>query len=208
MDEGILERLARARGGDQQAWHSLHRSLQPFLLRQAQRFMGLGWAERSVSDLMQDTWLCAMTKIDQFAGGPDDRQTAALLRAWLKKIMRNLHANMVRYDAALIRSPQAPIASLHGKAFEDSASALAPNIPSADLTASKHLSQTEDQARIRSALAKLPDLERDIIRLHVMENVPMPEIAQRMNITFEKVRYHKNVGLRLLGEELGGLSEE
>jgi RNA polymerase sigma factor (sigma-70 family) len=204
--EGITILLERARTGDRQAWDSLHLSLQPFLLRQAQRFMPLGWAERSAQDLMQDTWLRAMAKIDQFGEGPDDRQTAALLRAWLKKIMHNLHANVVRYEAAGVRSPEAPIGSLNGKAFEDSAGNWAPNIPGDDLTASKYLSQTEEQARIRTALARLPDLEREVIRLFVLEGESMPRIASLLGLTYETVRYHKDEGLRLLGEDLGAPS--
>jgi hypothetical protein len=61
---GILQWLADARNGDHQAWEKLHRSLQPYLLNQAQRHLlnqaqrhlGPDWPERSVQDLIQETW--------------------------------------------------------------------------------------------------------------------------------------------------------
>jgi RNA polymerase sigma factor (sigma-70 family) len=201
---GIQELLERARTGDLQAWDSLHTSLQPYLLRQAQNLLGPDWPERSVSDLMQDTWLRAMKKFNQFASGPDDLQTAALLRAWLKKIMRSLHINLIRDTATVKRRPQSPLVSLNVPAFSGSSNGFAYDVPGRDLTASKTLSQSEEQARVRSALAGLPELEREIIRLHVLDNVPMPEIATRLSLTYETVRYRKNEALRLLGEELNG----
>jgi RNA polymerase sigma factor (sigma-70 family) len=204
--EGIGQLLARARADDQQAWESLHLYLQPYLLRQAQRLLGHEWPERSVSDLIQESWLQACKKLDQFSGGPDDRQTAALFRAWLRQIMTNLHKNLIRAGAAEKRAPQSAVASLNAAGQATSSSDLAQDVPGRDLTASQALSQREEQNRVRQALVRLPDLERTIIRMHILDGVSMPEIARELGLTFDQVRYHKDKGLRLLGEDLGGSS--
>jgi RNA polymerase sigma factor (sigma-70 family) len=199
---GILQWLADARNGDHQAWEKLHRSLQPYLLTQAQRHLGPDWPERSVRDLIQDTWLRAMKNLREFKGGPDDRQTAALLRSWLKKIMRNVHVNVIRDNGAGKRKPRAAFVCVGAGASSDSSNGFTHDVAARDLTASKALSQTEEQARMRSALARLPNLEREVVHLYVVDSVSMADIATRLGLTYDVVRYRKDEGLRILGELL------
>jgi RNA polymerase sigma factor (sigma-70 family) len=117
--------------------------------------------------------------------------------------MRSRHVNLIRDGAASKRKPQAAVVSIHAGAASDSSGDFAHDVPGRDPTASTALSQTEEQTRVRNALARLPELEREIIRLHILENVSMPEIARQLGLTYETVRYRKDEALRLLGEDLG-----
>ena len=70
--EGILQLIARAKAGHDDAWGSLHEMVRPYLLNQAQSLLGPGWQHKSVSDLTQDTWVHVMGGIQGFRSGEDD----------------------------------------------------------------------------------------------------------------------------------------
>jgi DNA-directed RNA polymerase specialized sigma24 family protein len=98
--QGIHQMIVRAESGDNDAWQSLHDRVRPYLLKEAQRRLGPGWSQQSVSDLTQDTWQRAWTKIASFRGGEDDDQTAAFFRAWLRLTMKRVHSNQIRAQRA------------------------------------------------------------------------------------------------------------
>ena len=93
---GIHELVCQAKAGDREAWERLHALVQPFLSQLAGQILGPGWPDRSAQDLMQGTWINALENLATFRGGDNDAATSALLRAWLRRIMKNAHANTVR----------------------------------------------------------------------------------------------------------------
>src|SRR5438270_7953899 len=112
--DGVHDLIARAKAGDGQAWGALHKMAGPYLLNKAQRLLGPSWAHESVSDLTQEAWQRIVTGIVGFEGGKDDLQTAPMFRAWMRRTLKNAHANRLRAGQAQFRNPPSGKISLDG----------------------------------------------------------------------------------------------
>ncbi len=183
--EGILQLIARAKAGQDDAWRSLHEMVRPYLLNQAQSLVGPGWREKSVSDLTQDTWLHVMGGIQGFRSGEDDTQTAALFRAWLRKIMKRTFLNWIRGDGAQRRKAPCSIVSLNARSEGNDADGSPALEPIADESSvSAALRREELQALIRRVLDQLPDPEdRNLVQLHFFKGLSLREIARQRGVS-------------------------
>lgn len=202
--DGVHALVQRAQAGDRDAWPALVAFLQPYLTTLAARLLGPGWPEKSVSDLSQTTLLRAWEKIQQFKGGADDAQTGALLRAWLGKIVRNLHKNDLRFASAQRRKQ--PKGSVPIDPAEDSSSPGDTRQPTADdSTPSTQLRREEVRTLVQQALATLAERDRRIVQLVVFDNLSFRQAAEQLGLDESTVRYHFNRILKRLGANLGSL---
>ncbi len=55
--DGVHALVQRAKSGEREAVDALYRLTLPYLCRLAQKLMGPGWPDKSVSDLIQQSWL-------------------------------------------------------------------------------------------------------------------------------------------------------
>src|SRR5437867_2287578 len=104
--------VQRAQTGDRQAMDELLPIVRPWLEQSARRYVDPREPGASTSDLVQEAWLQAWQKLDQFRGGRDDQQTLAMFRAWVSRIVRRLGLNAVRHRHAQRRKPQQKIVRL------------------------------------------------------------------------------------------------
>jgi RNA polymerase sigma factor (sigma-70 family) len=185
--------VLRAQAGDQEAWGCLKVQAEPYLLRYAATLLGPRWPEKSVSDLLQITWMRVWKGLQNFKGGSDDAQTGAILRAWLRRIMRNAYLNEIRKQSldALPLSQRGP-----GESTVDRANLDPPadqSTPSANLHA-------EDRRRlVERALDQIADArDREIVRLFFFEGMSLAQIAKQLNRTFDQIR----TGFRRAREQL------
>jgi RNA polymerase sigma factor (sigma-70 family) len=188
---GINEHIRRAREHDPEAWASLWEAFGPTLLGLAQRQLGPRWPEKSVSDLLQTTWLRAFLGIGDFRGGVNDEQTAALFRAWLAIILRRAVSNEARHD----RVRQA----LRGGPVPGEAEVAGPDQPP-----SVAVMRAELQAQVREAMARLGAAEREVLQLHLVEGLSDPTIAERLGITLHQARYRREQALKEMKGHLEG----
>src|SRR4051794_20206913 len=100
--DGIHALVLQAKDHDPEAWQRLHALIAPFLRERAGKICK---PNESMSDLTQTTWMKVVEKLGTFRGGEDDAGTSALLRAWLKTIMKHVHANQLRGGQADKRTP-------------------------------------------------------------------------------------------------------
>jgi RNA polymerase sigma factor (sigma-70 family) len=179
--------------GDRTAWQPLFVLVQPYLLRLAQDFLGPGWPDGSVSDLTQETWVRAWQGLPDFRGGEDATQTAALFRAWLARIMKNVRLNQQRFQQSQRRRP--PPGTIRLDAAGDSTAAHV-EPPARDPTPSSGPRDEEQCRLINQALEQLADpTDRDIIRLHFFEGLSLTAIAGRLQLTLDRVRkgFHRSL---------------
>jgi RNA polymerase sigma factor (sigma-70 family) len=202
---GVHELVRQAKGGDKGALEQLYALVQPYLLRLAEQTLGPDWPHKSVSDLTQETWLRAWQGIGGFRGGADDTQTAALLRAWLKRTLRNVCHNDRRFDAARRRrAPGRPLRVDAAGLYDSRGEGVDP--PARDATPSANARTAEQQSLIRQALARLPNpADRELVRLRVFEGLLFQEIGARLGCDESTVRYRFQRALQHLGRDLKGL---
>jgi RNA polymerase sigma factor (sigma-70 family) len=199
------ELLARARAGDRAAIDQLLALARPWLEHPARSQAQAPEPDRSSSDLVQEAWLRAWQKLDQFRGADDEAQALTTFRAWLTRIVTRLGINAARDATARQRTPPGKLLRLHGTTpAEDSLPALDPCASGPTPSAG---AQAEERARlVREALARLTDpLDRDLVRLRFFEGLSLRQVAARLGLSHETVRQRFHALLDRLGRELRGL---
>jgi RNA polymerase sigma-70 factor (ECF subfamily) len=128
------------------------------------------------SDLVQQTFLQAHQALAQFRG-----QSEAELAAWLRQILARNLAHAVRdfgrdrRDVGRERSLEAALAA--------SSSRLDAWLAAEQSSPSQQADRNEQIARLTSALAELPDAQREAVVLHYWQDWPVADIARHQGRT-------------------------
>jgi RNA polymerase sigma-70 factor (ECF subfamily) len=164
------ELIRRARDGDRQALGQLldeHRAyLQVLAQRQIDPRLG---ARLDASDLVQQTCLSALKRIEQFAGSD-----SAEFLAWLRTIHEHNIQNAARDHLQRQKRAAGRDASLEG-AGGDQFAGLTQSSPT------QRLMQGEDAVRLAQALQMLPEDQREAVRLRHLEGWSLAQIAEHLD---------------------------
>jgi RNA polymerase sigma factor (sigma-70 family) len=203
---GFHDLLARAQSGDHAATDELLILIRPWLEQLARDHAGPPQPNGSVSDLVQEAWLRAWQKLDQFHGAADEAQSLAMFRAWLARIVWRLGLNAARDAGAQQRTPPGKLLRLDGvRAADDSLPVLDPSASGA--TPSANVRAAEQTRLVQEALSKLSDpLDRDIIRLRFFEGLSLRQVAHQLECNHETVRQRYHALLGRLQQDLKGLT--
>lgn len=172
----IGELIARARGGDEAAFRAL-----------ADRYGRVVWSvcyrftrnEEDATDMYQDVWL----KVWQ--GLPGFRNQSAF-STWLYRVAMNAGLNAGRRRP----EPTAPLENI-------------PDPVASDPT--PEVQETPVLARLREAIAILPDRQRAAVVLTVYERLSQPEAAEVMKVTEGTVKAALHQARRRLKMQLLGV---
>jgi len=166
--DSLVKRLRQARNGDSDALGALLDEFRPYLKLLAQRAMDGRLAGRiDSSDVVQQTYLSAVRKFDDFIG-----EDADALAGWLQLIHeRNLIDTARRHLVAEKRTVGREETLIETEALDD-----------VELTSpSQRLMKGERAVRLAGALAFLPDDQSEAIRLRHLDGWPLEKIAERMD---------------------------
>ena len=202
--EGFHQLLNEARAGDRQAMDRLFELIRPHLQDVARAYADSDRPDESTSDLVQDAALRAWQAIGEFRGAEKDDDTHAMFIAWLSRIVQRVGLNAVRDRQAQRRKPPQRILSLDeaGACEESSGPAMEPaaNEPSP----SGNVASREQRQLIQAALDQVLDNDdRTIVRLRFFDGLSLREIAERLNVSYDRVRERYRVSMRRLERELG-----
>jgi RNA polymerase sigma factor (sigma-70 family) len=204
--EGTQELVRQAQAGCAEAWQQLHEWAQPFLLRRAGRLLGPDALQESASDLTQEVWARAWQGIGDFRGGPGDAETAALFRAWLARILKNVYLNGRRFWQTQKRQPPPGLVHLGAGANSEACTGSRADPPADDPSPSADLRQEEQGRLIQQALVGLPDpTDVEILRLHFFEGLSLTQIAGRLGVSLDRVRGSFHRSLERLRPQLDSL---
>ena len=170
------ETLAKAQAGDETAFTSVFRALNPAVVRYLTVLAGHALAE----DIAGETWVAALRTFSTFAG--DERA----LRAWLLTIARARWVDAVRASA---RRPEL--------VTDTTPDAPAPD----DVEAQVEIGFTTDWAL--SVIATLPPDQAEVVTLRVVGQLDVPEVAALTGKTDNHVRVLTHRGLKRLAKLLG-----
>jgi RNA polymerase sigma factor (sigma-70 family) len=208
LDASLVdELLRRARAGDRPAMERLLAELHPDLERLAHGHADPGSPGESTVDLVQEAALRIWQRLDQFRGGPDAEQTAAMFRDWVAQLVHHLGLDRQRRQHAQRREPPGKLIRLDGGKEGASGSEGAGLDPLASgPTASANVGAEEQARLIREAVARIPQLtDREIVRLCFFEGQSLRQVAESLQLSYDKVRERYHHALRVLERELGGL---
>lgn len=140
-------------------------------------------------DLVQETFLRIVQKLEKY-----DHQ--GKFEAWLFRILVNLVRDHGRSRA------RRPMWSLSNSPKGDSAD-ITDDLAAKTIAPGDFLQCDEDVARLQKALARLPDMDRQVLLLRHFGDLPFKEIARTLNCPIGTVlaRAHRAMGkLRVLME--------
>lgn len=152
-------------------------------------------------EILQDTYLALWNRAELF----DERQGSLI--AWLSTIARNRAIDRLRAHGR--RPPPVPFSAMmpdsqRGGDEELPLHRLPELDPSADDPA-QHVDGAWLRTEVERALALMPDVERDVIRLAYYEELSQSEIATRLNWPLGTVKTRTRRALARLRESLNGV---
>jgi len=204
--DDIHDLVHRASAGDAAAIERLLELVRPHLEQVADRFIDRHHPSRSAQDLVQDAWIQAWQKLDQFHGTDQNgEQMLAMFRVWVGRILIRLGLNSARDRRARRRHPGGRLVRLDSRdPAQSSGNGLE---PPADILPPSAIARANEQARlIQEAMARcLGAEEREIVRLKFFDGLTLGQIAERLNLTYDQVRERHRAGMRRLERELGPL---
>jgi len=196
-----------ARKGDEDAMAQLLVRVRPHMEAIARSYSDPSQAMESVSDIVQEAWLKAWQKLDQFQGGKTDDETLAMLLAWVGQIVRRLAINAHRdRNRQRRQAPGGGILSLDGAAPAGSSGGGGIYAQSNGSTPSAAARGEEESQLVEAALDNLPDpSDRMLLRLRFFEGISLRQIAERLDLSYDKVRERYEACLRRLEGDLASL---
>ena len=169
-DETLVRQI---RGGDKLAGRTLVERHAPALLGYLRR---LGGSDHLAEELHQAAWLSALEHLDKFDAGERGGGAAGGFKAWLFRIATN-KANDHWRRGGRERKAKAGL-KLVSDAFAEQ-----PDAAEAD----------EQADRLRCAIEKLPDAQREVLLLRYYGNLKFVEIAETLGCPLNTAlgRMHK-----------------
>jgi len=175
--------LDQARGGDVQALGQLLESYRAYLTLLAQVQIGRRLQGKvDAADVVQDAFLGASRDFGQFRG-----TTEKEFLGWLRQILAYVLANLVRHYQGAQRRDVRLERQLTIE-LDQSSHALDRGLVADQSSPSQQAVRREQAVLLSEALARLPELWRDLLVLRHLEGLTFPEVAQRMGRTVDSVK--------------------
>ena len=153
-----------------------------------------GWIGRDLARVVaaEDIWQEAL-----FLAWRDREQHAwrgvRAYRGWLLEIARNRVRDHARRASALKRGGGDKPALFSEMGLEEGAT-LGSLLPAGSTTPSRVAHTNEQAARMRAALAELPDEQADVLRRHLFEEREMTDVAEELGIGLSAAWYRFRAG--------------
>jgi RNA polymerase sigma-70 factor (ECF subfamily) len=176
VDEAAL--LAALRAGEDWAFEMLVRTYGGRLLAVARRFTD---CDADAHDVVQSAYLSAFRSLHQFEG-------TSQLSTWLHRIVVN--AALMRLRSRR-RRPEESIEDMLPRFQEDGHHVE--QFSAWQMPADELIAREEVRARVRAAIAQLPDSYRTVLLLRDIEELSTQEVAGMLSLTSNavKVRLHR-----------------
>ena len=137
----------------------------------------------TAEDLAQETLLTVWRKADLYAGDKGSMTT------WVFTIARNLRIDRLRRETPWQELPDTHLAAASGDALPDEA-----------------LAEKQRQLRVRSALAALPEDQRQVVTLAYLEGLSQSEIATRLSLPLGTVKSRMRIAYQKVRAALEDLA--
>lgn len=170
--------VAALKRGDATAFDYL---VQKYMRRVVSIAWGMVRNASDAEDLAQEAFVKAYRSMERF-------DAAQPFGPWIYRIVTNLALDAIKHRR---RVPQQELTGMEQAARRDAA----------DLPARAG----EIAARIDAAIESLPEMQRIVARLHLVEGFEHPEIAAMMDLSEGTVRSHLSLARRKLKQELSDL---
>jgi len=198
------EILIRAKEGDETAKGDLLNRFRPYLNVIAQRLLdGRLQGRLDYSDVVQITYLEATRDFASFRG-----DSVESFLAWLRNILRNNVATAHQHHLATQkRSARKEINLRVSSESGGSSLGMQDLVPSESSSPSQRMMRDEASVALAVCLDRIPQTQREAIRMRYLEGMSLKEISDRMEKSEMAVAGLLKRGLRALRDEIGKQNE-
>jgi RNA polymerase sigma-70 factor (ECF subfamily) len=186
---GIAQLMARYVAGDRNAYRTLHAKIEPRVRRQIRARIG---DVRDVDDLTQLAFLRAHAARARYEPRSADADEA--LVAWFCAIARNTATNFLRgcfRDRLQV-----------GDDAQRSIESACDDVDDPECLLIGRIERIERRDDVRAAIERLPERQREVVRLHKIEGIPLAEVARRLGVRDIAVRVRAHRGYENLRDWL------
>lgn len=134
------------------------------------------------SDVVQEAFLGATRDFAQFRGASEKE-----FLGWLRQILANLLANLVRHYQGALRRDIRLERRLEIE-LDQSSHALDRGLQTPQSSPSQQAARREQSLILAEALRRLPDEWRDLLILRHLEGLSFPEVAARMGRSVDRLK--------------------
>lgn len=169
---GLQALMERYIDGDEHAFASLHRRLQPRIRARLSRMIR---DAALVEDLVQQTFLRAHQARARYEAGPGASNRA--VEGWFLAIARNAALDSMRHQYR--RDRRHATLEARGELEGMGVSADRPD------SEAFHIEQEREAAevrRVRAAIDSLPPTQREVVKMHKLSGMPMAEISEQLGV--------------------------
>ncbi len=192
---GMSELMHGYLEGDERAFTELHRRLSPLVRAQIRaRVSNPATAE----DLLQGTFMKAHGARERFAV-PDGSNPDRAVAVWYSTIARNATIDHLRklYRERAVKLDTA------GDDTIELLDTVRDSLPDTETIAVERERQIGITRRIRTALARLPRSQREVVTMHKLEGKTMAEISEELGVREGTLRVRAHRGYKALAGALG-----
>jgi RNA polymerase sigma-70 factor (ECF subfamily) len=150
------------------------------------------------ADLVQETFLQAQVNFSQFQGTSE-----AELVSWLRQILASRMAKLIRHYFGTQRRDVRLECQLT-VALDQSSRLLDQSLAASDSTPSQRAARREQAVLLADSLQKLPGDYREVLILHHLQGLSLPEVARRLGRSLDSVKNLWLRGLARLRNSAGG----
>jgi len=189
---GLEELLENAKNGDRQAVDAIVAQFSDVIDRECKKFGYWTEPDWSHSDMVQDVFLRVWSRLDQFHGSNSiDFRTALVV--WLKRTTRSVLINLHRDRSAKKRKPDQP-----PKPFNEETQVFVSGNGKAN-SPSSIFTRKENANQLNTVLFSQLDSESvQILMMKIVDGFSFKQIAERLDLTYDKVRYRYDSSLSAL----------
>jgi RNA polymerase sigma-70 factor (ECF subfamily) len=189
--------LALAKKGERSALGSLLEHYRPYLLVLAQRYLDPRLQGRlDPADVVQVTFLEAQRDLESFRG-----EDIASMLAWLRNILRNNIASMHQHHL-MTKKRSAHLEAYSKTSTDEGQVELVDLLPSETTSPSQRAMRDEVAAELAASLMKLPDTQKEALRLRYLEGWSLKKISDHLQKSEMAVAGLLKRGLQGLRQEL------
>jgi RNA polymerase sigma-70 factor (ECF subfamily) len=182
-EPGPEQLLHQARAGDRPALGRLLECYRAYLLVLARVQIGRRLQGKvDPDDVVQDAFLGAYRDFPQFRGTSEKE-----LLGWLRQILANLLANLVRHYQGT-QGRDVRLERRLAVELEQSSQALDRGLIAPHSSPSQQAARREQSVQLAVALGRLPPDARELLILRHLEGLTFPEVARRLGRTLDSVK--------------------
>ncbi len=189
MSETFQAIIRDAQKGDASSIETIVAEFTKLIQQECMKYGLLQHPDWSHSDLSQEVLIHVLSQIRQFRGTDTDDPRAAF-EQWLRVTTKNFLSNLQRRRKAKKRFPET--------GFKNNDGSGQPNHDLQDhaKTASSIFFHKEDFERLHNAIQNCLDgTEQEILMLRAVEGLTLKEISERLQLTYDQVRYKYETSL-------------